>query len=425
MTRAKPSNLLGLRTSAWLALLASLPFGGCDAIVGAGGRKLDPSILCDDKGCACAVGFADCDEDPDNGCEQSLDDPDHCGACDNKCDNGKCEDLACACEGGFAECDGDPATVCETNIVSDQAHCGGCTRDCAGADCTAGLCEPQQVAAAGTVYGFTVVGKELYYAPLDTPGVWHVGVDGGTPLQVDAGTQFADLLVHDSGKIYWSSATNILVTDIATGMTDTLATNQAPAFRIAVGGDKVYWGNVETATNILWIRRTTTAPGGMVEDVVKLLDVQLAQDFVATADKVFWSEIGTIQSTTHGTLSPTPFQAVTQSPVYFHATPNSLLFSAAPSGTFELPLAGGNLSKLADIEGYGMLTSDADHVYFVASVYGGPEPPAIWRTAHTGAEPPLKLAEDPFILSFLPVFVDDAWVYWLRTQSQIVVRVPK
>lgn len=138
--------------------------------------------------------------------------------------------------------------------MSDPAHCGGCTRDCAGADCTAGLCEPQQVAAAGTVYGFTVVGKELYYAPLDTPGVWHVGVDGGTPLQVDAGTQFADLLVHDSGKIH-ACLRRTSATDIATGMTATLATNQAPAFRIVVGGDKVYWA---TSTR----RRTSCGSGG-------------------------------------------------------------------------------------------------------------------------------------------------------------------
>lgn len=425
MTRAKPSNLLRLRTSAWLALLASLPLGGCDAIVGAGDRKLDPSITCGNDGCTCALGFGDCDDDPDNGCEQSLDDPDHCGACDNKCDNGKCENLACACEGGFAECDGDPATICETDVGTDPAHCGSCTRDCGAAACVAGLCDPQQVSSAGAVYYFVVVGDEIYYAPDALPGVWHVSAKGGTPAQLDSGAAFADLLVHEGGKIYWSSQTSILVTDIATGMTDTLAVNQAPALRMGAGGGKVYWGNVDTMTNVVSIHRTSTTPGGMVEKVTTLLDLKFVQDFAVTPDRVYWNDIDTILSTTHDTLSPAPFQAVTQPPAYFEATPNSLLFTGVPGGTFELPLKSGSAVKLADIEGYGMLASDADHVYFVAAVYGSPDDPALWRAAHSGTEAPLKLAQDAFLLPYLPPAVDDTWVYWLDTQSKIIVRVRK
>ncbi len=410
---------------AWIALLGGLPLGGCDAIVGAGDRKLNPSVTCTAAGCACTVGFGDCDGDPDNGCETSLDDPDNCGACDNVCDNGKCENLACACQPGFAECDGDLTTVCETDVSSDATHCGACTRDCGGATCVDGLCDPQQLASAGTVYNFIVVGKDLYYSPANSPGVWRVDVDGGTPAQVDAGSEFSYLLVHDSGKIYWSSETKIFATDVTTGMTDTLATGEVPALRMGVGGGKVYWGNVDPATMVVSIHRTTTTPGGMVENVAKLLDVKFVNDFAVTSDRVFWNDIDTILSTTHETITASPFQQVSQPVAYFEATPNSLLFTGVPGGTFELPLMGGSAVKLADVEGYGMLASDADHVYFEVAVYGSQDPPALWRASHTGTEPAIKLAEDPFMLPYLEPAIDDKWVYWLSTQSQFVERITK
>ena len=413
------------RLSSLAALSSIVALSGCDAIVGAGDRKVDPTIVCGPSGCACAPGRGDCDDDPDNGCETSLDDPKNCGACGNVCDNGKCQNLMCACEPGFAECDGDLATVCETNVGTDPTHCGACTRDCGGGECNDGLCDPQPVTSPGGVYLFVLVGKEIYYAPAMDPGVWHVALDGGTPVQLDGGNEFAYLIVHDSGKIYWSSDTKILVTDIATGITQTLATGQVPAFRLAVGGGKVYWGNVDTAANVLWIHRTSVTPGGQVEKVVQLLDPKFVQDFAVTPERVLWNDIDQILSTTHDTLSASPFMKAARPPAYFEPTPQTLLYTAVPGGAFEAPFKGGAGQKLADIEGYGTLVADADHVYFSTAVYGSPDPPTIWRTSHTGAEPTLKMAADPFLLPYLPLTIDDQWLYWINTQTATLLRVKK
>jgi len=315
--------------------------------------------------------------------------------------------------------------VCETAVATDSAHCGACARDCGGAACKDGLCVPQKVAAPGAVYNFLLVGDEIYYSPANDPGVWHVKVEGGTPAPIDTGTDFAFLLFHDAGKLYWTSDTKVLVTDIASGTTETLATNQVPGYRLAVGGGKVYWGNVDTAANVVWIQRTTITPGGPVEKVAQLLDPKFVQDFAVTPDRVYWADIDQVLFTTHDALSASPLQKVGSPPAYFQPTPSTLLFTAVPGGTYEVPLQGGMSNKLADVDGYGMLTSDADHVYFVTAVYGAQDPPMLWRTSHTGAEPTLKLAADPFMLPYIPLSLDAQWIYWLSTQTQSIVRVKK
>lgn len=421
------------RIGAPLVLLLAAA-GSCDAIVGAGDRKLDTSITCNSSGCACATGFGDCDGDPDNGCETDLNDPDNCGACGNVCANGACEDLACACDAGFAECDGDPLTICETDVATASAHCGSCGRDCGDAACVDSLCQPEQLTAPGHVYYFTVVGSEIYYSPSDSTGIWHIPVDGGAPTQLDAGntTNYADLLVYDGGNVYWTSTLidnfekhDIQATDIATGVTTTLAINEVPVLRIAAGGGRVYWGNIDVDTNVVSIHRAPTTAGGMVEDVATLLDIQFVNDFAVTPDRVYWNDIGTILYSPHDTISESVLQTVSMAPAYFEPTPTSLLYTSVPGGVSELPFKGGSATKLADEDGYGWLTYDTEHVYFMTFVYGVSQSTTLWRASRAGDEPVIKLHESQGLMAYLPLSLDDKFIYWLDTTTGFIVRIRK
>lgn len=126
---------------------------------GACGRKcVDlPNVLsggCADKRCQiiCEPGFADCDQNPNNGCEAELDTPGSCGACGTDCTDlphvvsASCGEKGCddlVCEPGFADCDGLTNNGCErsTRTLTD---CGGCNVPCAPArataSCTTGAC---------------------------------------------------------------------------------------------------------------------------------------------------------------------------------------------------------------------------------------------------------------------------------------------
>ncbi|MDB4931062.1 MAG: uncharacterized protein JWM10_3546, partial [Myxococcaceae bacterium] len=118
--------------------------GSCGAcrVACEGGQNAEG--ICDQGACrlACAMGYADCNGAPRDGCEVGLNgDPAHCGSCAAACEAPSvdephvrallCTAGACslACEGGWADCDRVAANGCEADL-SDSAHCGGCTRQC-------------------------------------------------------------------------------------------------------------------------------------------------------------------------------------------------------------------------------------------------------------------------------------------------------
>ncbi len=85
----------------------------------------------------CFDGYADCNNDPRDGCEASLDSLISCGACGNSCLLGntiaECVRRTCApprCLPGWGDCNKSNAD-CETPLATPQ-NCGACGRACGG-----------------------------------------------------------------------------------------------------------------------------------------------------------------------------------------------------------------------------------------------------------------------------------------------------
>ncbi|MBI5513995.1 MAG: hypothetical protein HY909_09520 [Deltaproteobacteria bacterium] len=104
---------------------------------------------------SCLAGHANCDGAASNGCEVATTTLTNCGACGVACSSGPhstptCGTGACAlvCDPGFADCDGDRANGCEQDVATDLAHCGACGnactdgRTCVAGGCTASVCTP-------------------------------------------------------------------------------------------------------------------------------------------------------------------------------------------------------------------------------------------------------------------------------------------
>jgi hypothetical protein len=99
---------------------------------------------------ACKQGFADCDNKVGNGCETNkLTDPRNCGACAVVCAAPNampaCLNGACridVCTPGFADCDMQPNNGCEINLNVDPANCGKCGNVCPNnlPNCKSGVC---------------------------------------------------------------------------------------------------------------------------------------------------------------------------------------------------------------------------------------------------------------------------------------------
>src|SRR5438132_12579089 len=86
----------------------------------------------------CEKDFADCNNDPKDGCENDLTSTvTSCASCGNMCKlahtTPQCVMSICKigmCDAGFADCDVDDKTGCEIDTTTDAANCGGCGKAC-------------------------------------------------------------------------------------------------------------------------------------------------------------------------------------------------------------------------------------------------------------------------------------------------------
>jgi hypothetical protein len=112
----------------------------------------------------CDAGYRDCDRNPRNGCEtDTRSSLLHCGACDRACTNShgttQCAGGSCVptCAPDYADCNGNPDDGCETHLRSSILHCGGCGLACTNAHgttiCSGGSCVPTCAAGWGDCNG--------------------------------------------------------------------------------------------------------------------------------------------------------------------------------------------------------------------------------------------------------------------------------
>jgi hypothetical protein len=106
-----------------------------------------------DGSCAlsnCTGAFANCDNDASTGCEVSTETQDNCGQCHAKCSfnnasatciGGECQ-LA-DCNAGYADCNDDPADGCERSL-NNITDCGRCQNRCVSAPHALPSCQAQK-----------------------------------------------------------------------------------------------------------------------------------------------------------------------------------------------------------------------------------------------------------------------------------------
>ena len=105
----------------------------------------------------CDATHADCNHNPDDGCEVDLSGPANCGSCGHACMNPN-GTTTCTTQGAgwfcnptcnqpFGACGSDKTAGCTTNLGNDTGNCGACGRGCSTANttstsCASGVCKP-------------------------------------------------------------------------------------------------------------------------------------------------------------------------------------------------------------------------------------------------------------------------------------------
>jgi len=110
--------------------------GGC----GVACAPAHAAAVCSGGACspgACEGGYGDCNHDPSDGCEVHVAlDPNNCGGCGTTCNIDHAEagcSSGCyiaACVFGWADCDGEAQNGCEQSVVADAKNCGACGQSC-------------------------------------------------------------------------------------------------------------------------------------------------------------------------------------------------------------------------------------------------------------------------------------------------------
>lgn len=284
--------------------------GELNVVAGAGGSAADE----------CPPGFAECDGDPTEACEQDLSDLSSCGDCDTQCDNAHggvlCENLACkvtSCDAGYGDCNGDQSDGCETALLENDEHCGACGRDCTtvGATCTVDSCGDipmQQNISIGTGNGafndhtfafspdigianMTKTNSIVQLFPLD-------GSPGKVIWNSTNGESGNEALVIVGQEVFWAQrgAPNVVRKKLASAASAALPTDvfypeYMPVY-LRAQGDYFYWISGDFGEPAYVYRRLRSA----ASDVAGTRIVNVAQGtastlsgFAVTTDAIYWT----------------------------------------------------------------------------------------------------------------------------------------
>jgi hypothetical protein len=261
-------------------------------------------------------------------------------------------------------------TGCETDLANDDKNCGACGHSCLGGKCTAGKCEPFQVASVSNPSGLAVDMQNVYFTFPSVPAIQRVEKNGKCTPAAPCPQDFAGTGVGDQlGKIRGPSA---IVSD----------------------GMNVWWTNQANGNLGKRAAAITTPPSAIVNFGTA---VSTEPGYVALGGgKIWWTS------------------------AFANAEPTPHVRGANLDGSNVITLAT-YANPATNFYGFGGIATDATHVYWASKNSG------VFRAAFT--DPPcvegstckaFGSASGPY-----GVAVDGTFVYWTEPSSGTVRRAPK
>ncbi len=221
----------------------------------------------------CPLSRADCDGNPQNGCETDTDlDLSHCGGCTRVCSTKNASSRCLAgfcrltCAAGYADCNLRSEDGCEALLVEDGLHCGQCGVSCRGGGCNDGGCgtrptlfatgipAPGALAAEGGL--LFVAGQGTSANEFMDGQIIRLDADGGSSTVLASSQRAPVAIAVEAGRPFWTypgtSLNGFLDGTLSTvrsdGGTQQLAFAQRGATALSAFDGGVYWVNTEAGS---------------------------------------------------------------------------------------------------------------------------------------------------------------------------------
>ncbi|MBI5509742.1 MAG: hypothetical protein HY903_13390 [Deltaproteobacteria bacterium] len=370
---------------------------------------------------SCNLGFKDCNAATADGCEADVRvSLDHCGDCGQRCNgaggSATCDQGNCSltCSADYADCNLDPQDGCETALATSSSHCGSCDHSCLGGGCAASTCLPVVVAAASDVQDVAVDAAYAYYTRLGSPAN---GFADGSVVRLDKATRVASAvaasqkapawLVVDDTYVYWASI-GVPPSYRDGGIFRVLKNGDSPT---PLAPDQEFPGDLATdGTNLYWV---TPAASGSVAAVAtsggggwSVASTQATPAGVAAdGSRVFWTNQlgGTLMAADPNGSNPTPLVSALDGPRFLQVDQTQLFWvdwdtsrvrraSKTGAGAVEMSQETGEIGGIA---------VDATDVYWTvdrgassSSVMAAPKGGGAAREVASQIDSPMAIAVD-------------------------------
>lgn len=322
------------------------------------------------------------------------------------------------CDDGYADCDGDPDTGCESDLQS-AAACGECGHSCGVAACVAGHCSdlvPEDVATNVPGYELTVVGDSLYWATSGDPSI----------ARFDPGTGATETVVEIEGRAiaigvdsaYVATSTTSLASEIVRiefvdGTTSAVPT-QHSAGDGTLAGEYLFWvadPNLMKNEAPYFVHALPVTGGASTT----LAEVN-ASTVVATDAVVCWNNPRSARVACAQHDGTPVGEWTTQEGAFSLGVDANAVYWCDSAGLARAPLDGGAVETFGDAS-CRQIVPDGDAVYYLAHSH------VVRLTLVTGQTEVLAAVSEPYELGGLALLGDH--VYWLDGGRDTLSRVPR